>query len=109
MLTRYAMGRIELVEKLSCRTEFSFFRVFKALTDSFLCIGAGGNVGQMLITLSTLNDGRSLAIHRKHHGALTFFQPFHKITRPEGSESDLQQCGNGCSRSGPARKEIFGQ
>jgi hypothetical protein len=40
------MGRIELVEKLPCRPEFSFFRVFKALTDSFLCIGAGGNVEQ---------------------------------------------------------------
>jgi hypothetical protein len=40
------MGRVELVEKLSCRPEFSFFRVFKALADSFLCIGAGGNVEQ---------------------------------------------------------------
>jgi len=46
MLTRYAMGRVELVEKLPCWPEFSFFRVLKALTDSFLCIGAGGNVEQ---------------------------------------------------------------
>ena len=46
MLTRYAMRSFELDKKLSCRTEFSFFRVFKALTDSFLCIGAGGNVEQ---------------------------------------------------------------
>ena len=46
MLTRYLVGRFELVEKLPCRPEFSFFRVFKALTDSFLCIGAGGNVEQ---------------------------------------------------------------
>lgn len=40
------MSRFELVEKLSCGPEFSFFRVFKALADSFLCIGAGGNVEQ---------------------------------------------------------------
>lgn len=38
------MGCVELVEKLSYWPEFSFFRVFQALTDSFLCIGAGGNV-----------------------------------------------------------------
>jgi hypothetical protein len=58
MLTRYAMGRVELVEKLPCRPEFSFFRVFKVLTDSFLCIGTRGNVEQMLISFSVLNDGR---------------------------------------------------
>src|SRR5689334_4249311 len=104
MLTRYAVGRVELVEKLLCRPEFSFFRVFKALTDSFLCIGAGGNVEQMLISFSVLNDGCGLPIHRKHHGALTFFQLFHKVTRPtmERSESDLQQFENGCSRKRPA-------
>jgi len=44
MLTRYAVGRFELAKKLSCWPEFSFFSVFKALADSFLCIGAGGNV-----------------------------------------------------------------
>src|SRR6478609_6022689 len=82
MLTRYAMGRVELIEKLPCRPEFSFFRVLKALTDSFLCIGAGGNVEQMLISFSVLNDGRGLPIHCKHHGALTFFQLFHEVTRP---------------------------
>src|SRR5205823_8106190 len=105
MLTRYAMSRVELVEELPCRPEFPFFRVFKALTDSFFCIGADGNVEQMLISFCVLNDGRGLAIHRKHHGALTFFQLFHKVTRPatEGSESDLQQFGNGCSRSSPPR------
>ena len=52
------MGRVELVEKLPCRPEFSFFRVFKALTDSFLCIGVGGNVEQMLISFSVLNMPR---------------------------------------------------
>src|SRR6478609_9642327 len=76
MLTRYAMGRVELVEKLPCRLEFSFFRVFKALTNSFLGIGLGGKVEQMLIGFSVLNDRRGLAIHRKHHGAFAFFQLF---------------------------------
>jgi hypothetical protein len=118
MLTRYAKRRFELVEKLSCRPEFSFLRVFKALTDSFLCISVGGNVEQMLIRFSVLNDGRGLAIHRKYHGALTFFQLFHEVTRPategrqrldragqffgEGrpfTESDLQQFEGGCSRA----------
>jgi hypothetical protein len=74
MLTRYAMGGVEVVEKLPCRPQFSFFRVFKALTDSFLCIGAGGNVEQMLISFSVLNDG--LAIHRKHHGRSLFLSCF---------------------------------
>ena len=46
MLTRYAVDRFELVEKFSCWPEFSFFRVFEALADSFLCVGAGGNVEQ---------------------------------------------------------------
>ena len=78
MLTRYAMRRFELVEKLSCRPEFSLFRVFKALTYSFLRIGVGGNVEQMLIGFSVLNDGRSLPLHGKHHGALTFFGCFIK-------------------------------
>jgi hypothetical protein len=97
------MGRVELVEKLFCRSEFSFFRVFKALTDSFLCIGARGNVEQMLINFSVLNHGSGLPIHRKHHGTLTFFQLFHKVTRSatERFESDLQQFGNGCSRKRP--------
>ena len=72
------MGCVEFAEKLSCRPEFSFFRIFKALTDSFLCIGVGGNVEQMLIRFSVLNDSRSLPIHRKHYETLTFFQLFHK-------------------------------
>jgi hypothetical protein len=86
------MRRVELVKKLPCRPEFSFFRVFKALTDSFLCISAGGNVEQMLISFSVLNNGRGLPIQRKLHGTLNFFQLFHKVTRAatEGSESDLQ-------------------
>jgi len=66
------MGRVELVEKLPCQPESSFFRVFKALTDSFLCIGVGANVEQ---SLSSLNDGR------KHHGTLTFSRLFHEFTR----------------------------
>src|SRR6478735_199739 len=82
MLARYAMGRFELIEKLSCLPEFSFFRVFKALTNSFLCIGACRNIEQTLIGFSVLNHGRSLSLYRKHHGTLTFFQLFHKVTRP---------------------------
>jgi hypothetical protein len=78
MLARYAVSRVELIEKLSCRSEFSFFRIFKALTDSFLCIGVGGDVERMLVGFSVLNDGGGLPIHRKHHGTLTFFQLFHK-------------------------------
>jgi hypothetical protein len=67
------MGRFELVEKLSGRSEFSFFRVFKSLTKAFFCIGVGGNVEQTLISFSILNDGRGLAIHGKHHRTLAFF------------------------------------
>jgi len=78
MLTRYATCGLELVKKLPCWLEFSFFHVFKALPDSFLCIAVGGDVEQMLVGFSVLNDSRSLPIHRKRHGTLTFSQLFHK-------------------------------
>ena len=107
MLTRYAIGRFEHVKKLSCRPGFSFFRVFKALTDSFLCIGPGGYVGQTLTGLSVLNDGRGLPIHRKHHGALTFFQLFHKVTDQETECRQLLGCGPAarCTKNSPYKEK----
>jgi hypothetical protein len=108
MLTRYAMYRVELVEKLPCRPEFSFFRVFKALTDSFLGIGLGGNVEQMLIGFSVVNDGRGLAIHRKHHRALSFFSCLIESPDRRWNVPDLQEFENGRGRSGPPRLEISG-
>jgi len=75
-LTSYTMGRVELLKKLSCRPEFSFFRVFKSLTNAFCCISVGGNVEQALISFSVLTDGP------KHHGPLTFSRLFHKVIGP---------------------------
>lgn len=64
MLTRYEMLRFEILEKLSCWPRLALFRVLQTLTDAFLCIGACGNVEQMLIGSCVLHDGRRLTFHR---------------------------------------------
>src|ERR1035437_8701583 len=82
MLTRYAMLNLELVEKLPCRADLSFFCVLQALTDTFLCVGACGNVEQSLIGMGVLHNSRCLPLHRKHHRTLAFFQLFHEVAGP---------------------------
>jgi hypothetical protein len=88
------MGRLELVEKLSCWPGFSFFCAFKALTDSFLCIGAGGDVEQEYYVLI---QGESPSAQASFLGKGCSF-----------TKSDLHQFGNGSSRSGPPRLGISG-
>ena len=46
------------IERANFATEFSIFDVFKALADSFLCIGMAAN--QHADQLSVLHHGRSL-------------------------------------------------
>jgi hypothetical protein len=38
----------ELGKELTRRADMSLFRIFQALTDAFPCVGAGGNVEQVL-------------------------------------------------------------
>jgi hypothetical protein len=48
--------------------------IVQALTDTFLCIGARGDVQQALVGFCILNNGCCLPIHRQHHGALALFK-----------------------------------
>ena len=48
----------EVREKLPCRPNLPFPDILQALTDAFLCIGAGGDVEQALIGFGILYDGR---------------------------------------------------
>lgn len=61
MLTRYAMPGFEILEKLSAAP---CLVSRPPDLDGFLCIGACGNVEQMLIGSCVLHDGRRLTFHR---------------------------------------------
>jgi hypothetical protein len=60
----YAKSDFELVEELSRRTDFAFARIFQALADTFLRIGAGGNIQRALVGFGILNS-RFLSLYRK--------------------------------------------
>jgi len=72
------MRGFELVKKLPRGPFVSFLHILQALMDTFLRIGAGGDVEQALISCSILYDGRRFPLHCKHHGALAFFNCFIK-------------------------------
>jgi hypothetical protein len=76
------MFGFELAEESSCRPYFPFLRILQALPDTFLYVGARCNVEQSLIGFGVLHNGRSLALHGKHYGALAFLELFHEIARP---------------------------
>jgi hypothetical protein len=56
LLTTYAVSGFELAEKLPRGASLSFVRVVQALTDTFFCIRAGGDVEQALIDFGVLHD-----------------------------------------------------
>lgn len=72
-------------QKLSCWPEFSFFRVFKALTESFLCIGAGGNVEQKYYILI---QGKGPSMQDSFWGKR---QLFHRIGLYSNSKSAVAE------------------
>jgi hypothetical protein len=73
------MFAANFVKYLSRRASASVGYVIKALADTFLCVGAGRRVEQVLIGLGVLHDSRCLTLHRKRHGALTLLEElFHE-------------------------------
>jgi hypothetical protein len=61
-LTRYAIRGFKFREKLLGVAPSSSLGIVQALTDTFGCVGLGGNIEQALIGFGVLNDrrGRSL-------------------------------------------------
>ncbi len=53
-LARYAMYGIEVLEELPGWPHLPLLRVLQALTNAFLCVGAGGNVEETLIGFRVL-------------------------------------------------------
>jgi hypothetical protein len=73
------MFATDIVKYLFGGTGAAVGHVIKSLADSFFRIRAGGDIEQALIGFGVLHDGRSLPLHRKHHGPLAFFQLLHEI------------------------------
>jgi hypothetical protein len=73
------MPGFEVPENFPRRPDLPLFCVFQTLTDTFFCIGTGGNVEQALIGFGILYDSRCLPFHRKHHSALCLFKLLHEI------------------------------
>jgi hypothetical protein len=73
------MLRFKFGEKLPRWPRPSLFHILQSLPDAFLFIRAGCDVEQALIGFGVLHNGRSLPIHRKHHGALALLKLFHEV------------------------------
>jgi hypothetical protein len=60
------MSSFELAEKFSCRPYFPFFRILETLTDTFIYVGASGNVEQALNVLrgQTRNSSNECSSHQ---------------------------------------------
>lgn len=52
---------------------------FTPLANGFMCVGAGGNIEQALISSRILHDGFRLSLHGEHHGPLALFEVFHEV------------------------------
>src|SRR5216684_4798754 len=63
MLTPYAMLGFEFLEELVYWPHPSLSRILQTLPDTFLSVGAGGDIEQALICLRVLNHRCSFAVH----------------------------------------------
>ena len=81
ILTRYAMGGLKFVEEVPRRSNLSYSGVLQALTNSFVGIGARGNIGQALMRLGVLRDC-CFAPRSKNHGALSPLALIHSAILP---------------------------
>jgi len=82
------MRGFELGEKVPRGPSPSFFRILKALPDTFLGVGSGGDIEKVLVSFSILHDGSCFPLHCENHGTLTFLKLLHEIARttPEGRQ-----------------------
>jgi predicted nucleic acid-binding Zn ribbon protein len=74
------MSAANLVKYFSCRASTSECDVVQTLTDTFLSIGAGGNVEEALIGLGVLHNGSGFSVHCQHHRTFRLFELFHEFT-----------------------------
>src|SRR5690348_16801589 len=88
MLTTYAMRSFKLCEKLSRRPSLSLLRVLKALSDTFLGVGMGGNIEKVLIGFGVLHNSGCFPLHCQNDGTLAFLELLHEIT---GTTSESRQ------------------
>jgi len=79
MLTRYAILGFKLVEKLSDWSCTAMCYVVEPLANTFLSIGARGNVEQTLIGFGVLHDRCSFAVNREHYRAFGLLELFHEV------------------------------
>jgi hypothetical protein len=75
------MPGFELVEKLPGRSDPSLSGVVQSLSNTFLGVGAGGNVEQALIRFCVLHDRRGPPVKSKHYRALAPPELFQKYAR----------------------------
>jgi hypothetical protein len=57
----------ELGKELTRRADMSLFRIFQALTDAFPCVGAGGNVEQVLKRRSVRLASCTVRTSKRNH------------------------------------------
>ena len=62
----------EIPEEFPSRACPPLRRILQSLTDAIVYIGPGGNVEQLLIGGSILDDYRCLPVDRQNHGAFGF-------------------------------------
>jgi hypothetical protein len=53
--------------------------VFQPLANSFVYVGAGGDIEQTLMGFHILHNGFSLTLHCEHHGPLALLEVFHEF------------------------------
>jgi hypothetical protein len=79
MLTRYAIPGFKLVEKLTDWSCTAMCYVVEPLANTFLSIGARGNVEQTLIGFGVLHHGCCFAVNREHYRAFGLLELFHEV------------------------------
>jgi hypothetical protein len=68
----------EVREKLPCRPGLPLFHVFESLANSFVRVGAGGDIEQTLVGLGICTMAAALLFTMSTMGRLVFFNCFMK-------------------------------
>jgi len=77
--TLYATSGLELGEEFLEVAAFRLPGFLQALADTFVCVGAGGDIEKALVGLGVLDDCGGLALHGEDHGTLALSQVLHEI------------------------------
>jgi len=102
------MESFELVEELFCGANSSGLRVLKALPDALFGVGLHRKFEQTLVGLSILHHGRSLPIHREHHGALALLQMLDEFAGRTAKGGEGLDVGGDVEHVASAPSTLFG-